>query len=194
MVNIASNEMVVPSGEVKSSPQGERLGACLLVIDVQERLAPAVPAAPQVIARIAQLIDRAREILLPILASEQYSRGLGPTVPALRQRLADTEVIEKIHFAAPREAAFAKALAAGGIRRAVVVGMEAHVCVQQTVLALLDRGVAVTVAGDAVASRREIDCRAALARLARAGATISDSTHLLARWSAAPAAPSRSAG
>lgn len=165
------------------------MGGCLLVIDVQERLAPAIPAAPETIRRIARLIDRAREISLPILASEQYSRGLGPTVSALRRRLAPEEVIEKIHFAAPREPAFVEALAAAGIGEAVVAGMEAHVCVQQTVLALLDRGVAVTVLADAVASRRDLDRRVALARLARAGAAIGGSADMLAAWSAMPAAP-----
>jgi nicotinamidase-related amidase len=160
--------------------------AALLVIDVQQRLAPAIPAAPEVVARIAALIDKAREIRLPILATEQYSRGLGPTLPELRRRLAAGEVIEKIHFAAPREAAFAAALAAVGIDRVMVAGMEAHVCVQQTVLALLARGLAVTVVRDAVASRRDLDRRVALARLARAGAALADSATLLDAWSDAP--------
>jgi nicotinamidase-related amidase len=160
--------------------------AALLVIDVQQRLAPAIPAAPEVVARIAALIDKAREVRLPILATEQYSRGLGPTLPELRRRLAAGEVIEKIHLAAPREAAFAAALAAAGIGRVVVAGMEAHVCVQQTVLALLARGLAVTVVGDAVASRRDLDRRVALARLARAGAALADTTTLLDAWSEAP--------
>jgi nicotinamidase-related amidase len=104
----------------------------------------------------------------------------------LRRRLAAGEVIEKIHFAAPREAAFAAALSAAGIDRVVVAGMEAHVCVQQTVLALLARGLAVTVAGDAVASRRDLDRRVALARLARAGAALADTAALLDAWSDAP--------
>jgi nicotinamidase-related amidase len=160
--------------------------AALLVIDVQQRLAPAIPAAPEVVARIAALIDKAREVRLPILATEQYSRGLGPTLPELRRRLAAGEVIEKIHFAAPREAAFAAALASAGIDRAVVAGMEAHVCVQQTVLALLARGLAVTVVGDAVASRRDLDRRVALARLARAGAALADTATLLDTWSDTP--------
>jgi nicotinamidase-related amidase len=160
--------------------------AALLVIDVQQRLAPAIPAAPEVVARIAALIDKAREVRLPILATEQYSRGLGPTLPELRRRFAAGEVIEKIHFAAPREAAFAAALAAAGIGRVVVAGMEAHVCVQQTVLALLARGLAVTVVGDAVASRRDLDRRVALARLARAGAALADTATLLDTWSDTP--------
>lgn len=161
--------------------------AALLVIDVQERLAPAIPAAAATIRRIAGLLDAARQARLPILATEQYSRGLGPTVADLRQRLADGEVFEKIHFAAPREPAFAAALEARGLRRVFVAGMEAHVCVQQSVLALLAGGIAVTLAGDAVASRDDLDRRVALARLARAGAKLADCAALLAAWPAAEA-------
>lgn len=176
MVNISTGEMGPPLDEVK--------GTMLLVVDVQQRLAPAIADTPEVIPRITALIEKAREAGLPILASEQYSRGLGGTLPALRRLLAAAEVVEKIHFAAPHEAAFVAACAAHGLRRAVVVGMEAHVCVQQTALALLDRGIAVTVAGDAVASRDDLDRRVALARLARAGATVTGTAALLAAWSA----------
>jgi len=163
-----------------SEPKSSAAWAAILVVDVQEKLAPAIPAAPDVVPRIAALIDKARETGMPILASEQYSRGLGATLPALRRRLRDAEVIEKIHFAAPREAAFAGVLAAGGFRRVFVAGMEAHVCVQQTVLALLAQGIAVTVVCDAVAARDDLNRRVALARLDRAGAAIATTDAVLA--------------
>lgn len=163
---------------------GGQARAALLVIDVQARLAPAIPAAPLVIPRIAALIERARDLHVPILVSEQYSQGLGRTLPELRALFGAREIVEKIHFAAPRETAFAAA--AAGIRHAVVAGMEAHVCVQQTALALLEAGVAVTLAGDAVASRRGLDRQVALVRLARAGATVVDTADLLAAWPVAP--------
>lgn len=169
-------------------------GDLLLIVDVQERLAPAIATAPQAVPRIAALIGKAREAGLPILASEQYSRGLGATVPALRRLLADGEVVEKIHFAAPREAAFAAALEARGARRCFVAGMEAHVCVLQSALALLDRGLAVTMIADAVASRADLDRRLALARLARAGATLADSADVAAAWAAGAEALSPPAG
>ncbi|HMA14203.1 MAG: isochorismatase family protein [Bacteroidota bacterium] len=173
-----------------ASPPRIKAATGFLVVDVQERLAPAIPSAPEVVSRIAALIDRASELGLPILASEQYSRGLGATVPELRRRLPAAAVIEKIHFAAPREEAFVAALAASGLSHVVVAGMEAHVCVQQTVLALLARGIAVTLVADAVASRRDLDRRVALARLARAGAALSDSATILACWPAlSPATP-----
>lgn len=164
-----------PGGGIKASAGNP----ALLVVDVQQRLAPAVPAAPEVVPRIAALIGRARELELPILATEQYSQGLGRTLPQLRRLLADVEVVEKIHFAAPREPAFVPDLQARRITAVVVAGMEAHVCVQQTVLALLAAGLPVTVVADAVASRRDLDRRVALARMARAGARIADSAAAL---------------
>src|SRR3546814_17801192 len=109
-------ERGLPPGGVQGGAEGE----ALLVIDVQERLAPAVPSETAVTATIAARIEKARENRLPIRASEQYSRGLGPTVADLRRRLGAEEAIEKIHFAAPREADFAAALAARGVTHAVV--------------------------------------------------------------------------
>lgn len=153
-------------------PKAAFNGAGLLMVDVQSRLAPAIAEAPQVILRIADLVRAARIAEVPILATEQYSQGLGPTVAELRALLRPEEVVEKIHFAAPREAAFRERLAACGAGRWIVVGMEAHVCVLQSVLALLEAGLAVTVIGDAVASRVDLNRRLAVARMARAGAEI----------------------
>lgn len=172
MVNISDTHLVHSQDAFK--------GAGLLLVDVQERLAPAIPAAAQIVPRIAVLIEKARGAGLPILATEQYSRGLGRTVPELRRLLDPAEVVEKIHFAAPREAAFREALAARGLRHCLVAGMEAHVCVLQTVLALLAAGTAVTVLGDAVASRADLNRRLALARLARGGAEVTDSAAVVA--------------
>lgn len=183
MVNVAENRTVPP----KERAPDDGGPAALLVIDVQERLAPAIAAAPDVVPRIAALIEKAKEASAPILVSEQYSRGLGPTLPALRRLLPADAIVEKIHFAAPREDAFAAALEARGIGRCVVVGMEAHVCVLQTVLALLARGIAVTLVSDAIASRVPFNREAALARAERAGARLCDSAVLLVDW-AQPAA------
>lgn len=172
MVNISNPEMVGPTQAFK--------GAGLLLVDIQERLAPAIAETPRVLPRIAALIRSARVSGLPILATEQYSRGLGPTLPELRGLLRPEEVVEKIHFAAPREPAFRAALQARGMTRCFVAGMEAHVCVLQSVLSLLAAGLAVTVIGDAVASRADLNRRLALARMARAGAAVSDSAAVCA--------------
>ena len=154
--------------------------AGLLLVDLQERLAPAIPDSPRVVTLVGGLVEKARQAALPILVTEQYSRGLGHTVPELRRLLAPEEVIEKIDFAAPREAAFRTALAARGLRRCFVAGMEAHVCVLQSVLGLLSDGIAVTVIADAIASRDDLNRRVALARMARAGAELTDAAGLRA--------------
>jgi len=152
----------------------------LLIVDVQDRLAPAIPGAVRIIAVIASLIESASHAGLPILATEQYSRGLGLTVAPLRHCFRSESIVEKIHFAAPREDAFQRVWQDLGLRRCLVAGAEAHVCVMQTALGLLSSGVAVTVIGDAVASRRDLSRRVALARLARAGAEVADSAAILA--------------
>lgn len=179
MVNVSQSKMVAPPPAFKA--------AGFLVVDVQERLAAAIPAVPAAVARIIALIEKARAADLPILATEQYSRGLGATIAPVRGLLAADEILEKIHFAAPREAALPAALEARRIRHCIVAGMEAHVCVLQSCLTLLARGIAVTVAGDAVAARDDLNRRLALARLARAGAQVVESVALLAAW-AQPAA------
>lgn len=176
--------MVPTVPEIKPNVREGVEGSGLVVIDVQERLAPAIAAAPQVAARIAALIEKAKESGIPILATEQYSRGLGATVPTLRGLLSAEDVIEKIHFAASREGGFTEALRSRGIRHAVMAGMEAHVCVLQSALGLLAQGLAVTLVTDAVASRADLNRDAALARLARAGARLSDSAAVMAVWAA----------
>jgi nicotinamidase-related amidase len=180
MVNVSQSKVVPASTPFKGPDVRLGKGAALLVVDVQERLAPAIAQAPRVVPRIIALIEKARAAGLPILATEQYSRGLGPTVAALRGLLVNGEVVEKIHFAAAREEAFCAALAAHGVTRCVVAGMEAHVCVLQSALALLARGIAVTLVSDAVASRDDLNRRLAVARLARAGAELADTAALLA--------------
>ena len=183
MVNVSQISKVPEADALKragKSPGGlPGRDTALLVVDVQERLAPAIARAPQVIPRIIALIEKARQAGLPILATEQYSQGLGPTVAPLRDMLAADEVVEKIHFAAAREESFQAALAGRGVTRCLVVGMEAHVCVLQTCLALLARGGTVTLVADAVASRDDLNRRLAVARLARAGAEVTDSAALL---------------
>lgn len=191
MVNVSTLQMGLPVPDIKPNIKEGSEGSGLVVIDVQERLAPAIAAAPQVAARIAALIDKAKESGVPILATEQYSQGLGATVPALRRRLPVDAVVEKIHFAASREPAFAEALRSRGIRHAVIAGMEAHVCVLQSALGLLAQGLAVTLVTDAVASRTDLNRDAALARLARAGARLSDSAAVMTEWAAGQAAAGR---
>jgi nicotinamidase-related amidase len=158
----------------------------VLIIDVQEKLAAAIPP-PQIaeLTRAAAVLIEAASLLgAKVIATEQYPAGLGRTLPALAERLAHAgaPTIEKIEFSACDNAAFERAFAAASARSAIVVGMEAHICVFQTARELAARGVEVFVPIDGVASRRD-DHRAAGLDLCRtAGATITTAETVVFDW------------
>jgi nicotinamidase-related amidase len=139
--------------------------AALVVIDVQEGFRPYESFAP-VAAAAGKLVDAARILELPVLVSEQYPKGLGHT--AAEVGLQDERRIEKTVFSAARADGFDLA----GRDQALVCGIEAHVCVSQTVHDLLASGVEVHVPADAVGSRHALDYERGLERMERAGAVV----------------------
>jgi len=143
----------------------ERNRAALIVIDVQEGFRP-YAAFAGVAQACAKLLQAARILELPALVSEQYPKGLGHTAPEVG--LQEEPRIEKTVFSAVRAEGFDLA----GRDQAIVCGIEAHVCVSQTVQDLIDDGVEVHVPAEAVGSRHELDYRRALERLERAGAVV----------------------
>jgi nicotinamidase-related amidase len=158
----------------------------VLIIDVQERLAAAIP--PSQIAELHRaavvLIEAAALLGAKVIATEQYPAGLGRTVPILAERLAHlgAPTIEKTEFSACDNPVFERAFAASSAHAAIVVGMEAHICVFQTARELAARGVSVFVPLDGVASRRD-DHRAAGLDLCRAaGATITTAETVVFDW------------
>ena len=158
----------------------------VLVIDVQERLAAAMPQAQmaEVTRAATVLVDAATLLGARVLASEQYPAGLGATLAPVAAELTKAGVtpIAKVEFSACDNPAFERALADARARAAIVVGMEAHVCVFQTVRELCARGVEVFVPVDGVASRRD-DHRAAGLELCRAaGATITTMETVVFDW------------
>ncbi len=157
-----------------------RNDTALLVVDVQERLAPAILGHRQIIWNIRRLIDGASLLGLPIAATEQYPKGLGPTVPELTDRL--PQRTSKLTFSCGSCQEIFRDLEGRGIYKVLVAGMEAHVCVQQTVLDLLAHGWRVYLAADAVGSRREIDYRTALGRMDSCGATLTTTEAALFEW------------
>lgn len=155
--------------------------SALLVIDVQERLAAAMPSgvAAQVIRNISILLRSAQEFGLPALASEQYPRGLGRTLPEVKSLLpAPSEPIEKVDFSCCAAPAFQPLLAKIGDRGVILCGIETHVCVLQTALDLLQSGRRVYIAADACASRAKQNWRLGLDLMRQAGAVIA-STEIL---------------
>lgn len=155
--------------------------ACLLIIDIQERLFPTIHDNETVLEHSAWLLAVARRLGVPVLATEQYPKGLGPTLPALRDELAEDEVLEKIAFSAVTDPGLLQR--PGGERRQFVVcGTEAHVCVLQTVLGLLAEDREVFVVAEAVGSRRPQDKALALERMRQAGAVIVSREMVAFEW------------
>ena len=146
---------------------------CLLVIDLQERLMPAICNEEEVLKRCAALIKGMKMLEVPILVTQQYTKGLGPTVPQIAEALGDFEPIEKVTFSCLAEKQFRRQLHDLDKDYVVVVGAEAHICVQQTVLDLLDKEHHnVYLAVDCVGSRHEIDQKLAIRRIEAYGAVV----------------------
>jgi nicotinamidase-related amidase len=145
----------------------QRERAALVIVDVQQAFAKAVPGYERVVRAAATLARGAEALGVPVVVTEQYPKGLGRTDPAVAEALPDgVEPLEKIEFSA----ASAPGFDLGGRDQVVLCGIEAHVCVAQTALELLDRGLAVHVAADAVASRSVENEAIGLRRTERAGA------------------------
>jgi len=152
----------------------------LLVVDVQQKLVPAIAGRERLIWNVRRLIDGARILGLEVIATEQYPAGLGPTVPELAERLG--QIPSKLTFSCGGCPEIFQTLRDGEIRNLLVCGMETHVCVQQTVLDLLADGWRVYVAVDAVGSRFEIDHRTALGRMDSSGAILTTTEAALFEW------------
>jgi nicotinamidase-related amidase len=145
----------------------------LVIVDIQERLAIAMSEKDRVIANTQHLIETAKMMNLPLLVTEQYPKGLGPTVEAIKGVLAEYAPLEKITFSCCGEPSFPKAVSATGKKQIILAGMETHVCVLQTCLDLLQAGYNVHVVSDAVCSRSAENYRTALEYMRDAGAVIS---------------------
>jgi nicotinamidase-related amidase len=159
----------------------------LLVIDVQEKLVPAIADGKRVVWNVRRLLDGAKILGVTAVGTEQYPQGLGPTVPELAERLGP--VPSKLTFSCGGCPGLFGELEQKGIGKVLVTGVETHVCVQQTVLDLLAAGWTVFVAADAVGSRFEIDHRTALERMNSAGATLTTTESALFEWCGAAGTP-----
>lgn len=150
----------------------ERAQTTLLLVDVQERLAPAMHNAEGLLERTRSLLKIAGVLNLPVVITEQYPRGLGHTLTSLRDLVPEAPVFAKTAFGAMTDEAVAHHFHQIPGRQLVIAGIEAHVCVLQTAIQALEAGFQVHIVGDAVSSRRAEDCRLALQRMQQAGAVI----------------------
>jgi nicotinamidase-related amidase len=165
----------------------DRERSLLLIVDIQERLAPHILHGDALIARSAALLAAARRFGIPVVVTEHCPAQIGGIVASLRRQFDPAEVFEKTHFGATDHPEFVARLRSHGCDQIVVAGMEAHVCVLQTVLGLVANGYAVTLAGNAAGSRaaRQDDRRYALQRLRAAGAVIAGTETVLFEWTCA---------
>lgn len=152
----------------------------LAVVDIQEKLLPAIHEKERLL-RNSQLLIRLAKILgLPVALSEQYPRGLGQTVPEIASLLNGVKPIEKLEFGCFGNADYCTAIGRlSGRNTLLVCGIEAHICVTQTVLGALNQGLTVHVAADAVSSRAELNWKIGLERMRDAGAVISSTEMMI---------------
>lgn len=152
-----------------------RRRAALLVVDIQDRLAPAMAAdvLAQVVRNTQILIEAARRLALPVVVSQQYPKGLGPTVAAIEGALPpDAHRFDKLEFSAADCEGFARVAPRLGRDQWIVCGMEAHVCVYQTARGLVSRGYAAHVVADAICSRTRDNYKIGRKLIERAGAIV----------------------
>jgi nicotinamidase-related amidase len=152
----------------------------LLVVDVQEKLLPLIPGRERLVWNIRRLIDGAQVLGLPVIATEQYPQGLGPTTAELAQRL--RTIPAKTTFSCRECGPLFTGLRDRGVWKILVSGMETHVCVSQTVHDLLAEGFRVYIAADAVAARGSFDHEIALRRMDSSGATLTTTEAALFEW------------
>jgi nicotinamidase-related amidase len=147
----------------------------LLVIDIQQKLLPPIFNKDVLVRNTQLLIHLANVLGLPIFATTQYAKGLGPTVPEVADLLPGAEHMDKLDFSCFGSDRFCSAMKSLPLERNTVLlcGMEAHICVMQTALAALDKGYIVHVAADAVGSRAEFNWTIGLQRMRDAGCVIS---------------------
>ena len=147
--------------------------AVLVVIDVQEKLCLAMDekVLKHLVKNAGILLDAAVELQIPVVGTEQYVKGLGELLPELKTRL-EAPALEKMTFSCCGDPAFVEKMKALGKNQVIIVGMECHVCVLQTVIELLDAGFNVHLVRDAVMSRRKENWLVGLETARDAGAVI----------------------
>ena len=151
----------------------------LLIIDIQERILPVINNYQRVVDNTLKLIKGFKVLSLPIYFTEQYPKGLGPTIQSIKEELADLKPFNKMSFSCSGAENLFDELNTKNLKQIVVCGIEAHVCVQQTVLDLIENGFQVNLASDAVSSRKEIDYSVALQRMQHHGAELTTTEAIL---------------
>lgn len=154
----------------------------VMVVDIQERLVASLDK-DIVVSKAVKIVNAAKSLGIPVMVTEQYPKGLGSTVPQLKEALApNTEIIEKTAFNALLEEGFAEKIESYGKKQIVIFGIETHICVHQTAAALLEAGYEVYVIKDACASRNKYEFKQGIDIMQQNGAKISCVEIALFEW------------
>ncbi len=162
-------------------PRLTALRSSLLVVDVQEKLLAKMPDATGLVREVAFLVDVAKQLQVPVFATEQYPKGLGPTAAEIARRL-PPDLPAKVSFSCCGAPGVLGELRSSGRTDVVLVGMETHVCIMQSALDLLADGLNVFVPIEAVQARFRVDHEVALRRLAAAGAVVTTVETTVFEW------------
>ena len=141
----------------------------LVLIDYQERLFPAMHEKETLLENVLKLVKGVNALGVPVLLTEQYPKGLGPTLPQIKELLPDVTPLEKTCFDSLAEDNFSAALKASGRKQVLLAGIEAHICVYQTAMSLARSGYQVQVVGDCCSSRNPHNKKTALFKMGAAG-------------------------
>ena len=160
----------------------EREKSLLLIIDVQQAMLKAISEWQATVHRVNQLIRTANLLDIPVLATEQYKKGLGATIPEVKAEIKEAAIFQKEHFSACLEDNFLETVRKFGRSKIVVAGMETHVCVFQTGLDLVAAGYQVHVVQNAVASRYKEDWKTAVNLFRDAGSVITTAEIVIFQW------------
>ena len=156
----------------------DRNKSALLIIDIQEKIYKVVRKHEKLIENVLKLIKGFKILDLPIYYTEQYPKGLGPTISKIKEELVG-DAIQKLTFSCSGAENLFEELRNNNIEQVIVCGIESHVCVQQTVLDLLANGFQVNVPANAVSSRFKIDYKTAIKRINKNGAEITTAESVL---------------
>lgn len=154
----------------------------LLLIDVQEKLTPSVLNSDKLIAHCEWLLKLAKKMSIPILVSEQYPKGLGPTLKQFHPYFTSQECVDKVHFSCMGEPMFLHRLKQYDKKQLILIGIETHVCVLQTALAMREKGLDVFVVVDAVSCRGEQNMKYGLKRMQQQGVHLVTSEMVFFEW------------
>lgn len=158
-------------GDIKMSLMNVN-DSILVVIDCQTKLMPAIKDTEELEKTVVKLAKGIKALDVPVVVTQQYTKGLGPTTDDICEALGEFEPIEKVTFSAMGTEEFVEAMKAAGRKNVIMTGTETHICVQQTTLELLEAGYNVYLVQDCVGSRKDNDKNIACQRMAAAGAVV----------------------